>query len=165
MRFINRNSARPGASIAMAVALLCGTALATAALESPAFAQKDKKEEKAAQPKPSKGFQKVYAPIVPLINAEPTDEAAVRAALPGVLAAVSSDDDKNLAGTLLYTAGNKFDDSALQLQGLEMMIASGKNDDRLGQLNYAGYQINAAAGNMDAARTALIKAADLGYSF
>lgn len=160
MRFINRNNARPGASIAMAVALLCGTALGTAALETPAYAK-----EKAPKQNFSKAFQKVYPAVVPLINADPVDEAAVRAVIPDLLAATSTDDDKNATGNVLYSAGSKFDDAALQLQGLDMMIQSGKNDDRLGQLYYAGYQINAGAGNMAAARQSLIKSSELGYSF
>lgn len=165
MRLFNRNPARPGTSIAMAIALLCGTALGTVALESVAFAQKDKKDKSAPKVQYSKEFQKAFAPIVPLINAETADEPAIRALLPAMLAAVSTDDDRNTAGNILLNAGGKFDEPAMQLQGLDMMIASGKNDERLGQLQYASYQINSGAGNMDAARAALIKAADLGYSF
>lgn len=169
MRFINRtlnvSGRRPGASLAMAVALLCSTAVGSVALEAPAFAQKDKKDKKEPKPAYSKEFQKAFAPIVPLINAEVADEPAIRAALPAMLAAVSSDDDRNTAGNILLNAGGKFDDSAMQLQGLDMMIASGKNNDRLGQLYYASYQINMGVDNTAAARAALIKSSDLGYSF
>ncbi|WP_435417554.1 hypothetical protein WAB17_11855 [Parerythrobacter aurantius] len=162
MRFINLSSARPGASLAMAAALLCGTALGAVALEAPAAAQK---EEKQAKPKFSKNFEKAYAPVVPLINAPTPDEAAIRAALPAMLAAASTEDDKNTAGNILLNAGGKFDDYAMQIQGLEMMIASGKNNDRLGQLRYAGFQVYSNAGDMAKAREWLIQASDLGYSF
>lgn len=165
MRFINRNPARPGASIAIAVALLCGTALGAVALESPAYAAKKKKDKKADAPKFSKGFEKVYGPLVPLINSPVPDEAALRAAIPALLAAVENNDDKDAAGNVLLSIGGKFDDYALQLQGLEMMIESGKNADRLGLIYYNGYQLQSNLGNMDAAREWAIKASDAGYSF
>lgn len=159
MRSNIRHFARPGTSFALTVAMLCGTALGTAALETPAFAQKEEK------PKYSRGFQKAYEPMVPLANAETVDEAAVRAAIPAMMQAVETDDDKNAAGNLLFSVGSKVDDPAMQLQGLGLMIESGKNNDRIGQLHYATYQINNQAGNIPAAREALIKASDAGYSF
>lgn len=165
MRFINRTSNRPGTSVALAVALLCGTALGAVALEAPAYAQKDKKEKKAAAPKLSKGFAKVYGPIVPLVNSPVPDEAALRGAIPALLAAVETVDDKDAAGNVLLSIGGKFDDYALQIQGLEMMIESGKNTDRIGQLYYNGFLLNSNLGNMDAAREWGVKAADAGYSF
>lgn len=168
MRFINRtpyaSGARPGASLALAVALLCGTALGAVALETPAYAQKDKKDKPAA-PKLSKGFQKVYGPVVPLVNSPVPDEAALRAAIPTLLAAVENDDDKDAAGNVLLSIGGKFDDYALQLQGLEMMLESGKNADRLGLIYYNGYQLHSNLGDMDSAREWIIKAAEAGYSF
>lgn len=167
MRFINRtpnaSGTRPGASIAMAVALLCGSALGSTALVSPAYAKE--KAPKAAKENLSKPFLKVYPSMVPLINADPADEAAIRALIPDLIAAASTDDDKNRTGSVLYSAGSKFDDTALELQGLNMLIESGKNDDRLGQLYYAGYQTNLRAGNMPAAREWLIKSANSGYTF
>ncbi len=163
MRSINRILAGRGTSLALSAALLCGTAIGTAALEAPAAAAE--KEAKPAKANFSKNFQKAYAPVVPLINAPTPDEAAIRAALPAMLAAVSTEDDKNTAGNILLNAGGKFDDTALQIQGLQMMIDSGKNNDRLGQLRYAGYQVYANAGDMAKAREWLIQASDLGYTF
>ncbi len=159
MRSNNRHSARPGSSIALAVAMLCGTALGTAALETPAFAQKEEK------PKYSRAFQKAYEPMVPLANAEAVDEAAIRAAIPAMTQAIETPDDKNAAGGLLLSVGGKIQDSAMQLQGLNLMIESGKNNDRIGQFHYAAYQIHNRDGNIPAAREALIKASETGYSF
>jgi tetratricopeptide (TPR) repeat protein len=164
MRFINRTSARPGASFAMAVALLCGTAVGAVALEAPAFAMKEK-EKKAAAPKLSKGFEKVYGAFVPLVNSPVPDEAALRGGIPALLAAVSTDDDKDAAGNVLLSIGGKFDDYALQIQGLEMMLESGKNADRLGLIYYNGFQLHSNLGDMDAAREWAIKAAEAGYTF
>jgi tetratricopeptide (TPR) repeat protein len=161
MRSITRTSARPGTSIALAVALLCGTAIGAAAFESPAHAQ----DEKKAKPKLSKGFQKSYAGLAELVNAEAPDEAAIRAGIPGLLQSVDTPDDRNFAGNLLLTVGSKFSDPALRLQGIDLMIESGQDNDRVGLLSYAKYQIHMEQNNYDAARASLIAAHDAGYSF
>jgi len=140
---------------------MCGTALGAAAFESPASAQKEKK----SKPKYSKKFQKAYAAAVPLVNAEPVDEAALRAAIPTLQAASSTPDDMDATGNIMLSAGGKLDDQQLRLQGIQMMIDSGQNADRAGLLQYAKYQIQQGLEDMEGARASLLAASAAGYSF
>ena len=97
------------------------TALATATIAigaTPAIAAKDKKEQKAieAKPKMSKGFMAAYAPLTKLLG---KDDAAAKAALPGLEAAIASDDDKYVYGKFVVTLGSKLNDPELQFAGLK----------------------------------------------
>lgn len=118
MRLINRTPARPGSSIALAIALMAGTVVGGAALETPAHAQ--------GKPKYSKEFIAAYTPVDAMAKEETPDWAAVKAALPGVEAAVSTDDDKLAAGNLFYVVGRDSDDMAVQRKGVALMLESGK---------------------------------------
>ena len=73
-------------TLALALALGMGGVLSVTALEAPAAAQKKKKDDdKAAKPQYSKGFVAVYNPVQQLDK--DGDVEAVKAALPGVIAA------------------------------------------------------------------------------
>ncbi|WP_284125543.1 hypothetical protein [Parerythrobacter aestuarii] len=124
MRLINRNPARPGSSIALALALVAGTVVGAAALETPAYAAK--KKAKAGKADYSKEFIAAYSPVDAMAKAEAPDWASIKAALPGVEAAVSTDDDKMAAGNLFYVVGRDSDDMAIQRKGVAMMLESGK---------------------------------------
>ena len=114
-------------TLALALALGMGGVLSVTALEAPAAAQKKKKDDdKAAKPQYSKGFVAAYNPVQQLDK--DGDVEAVKAALPGVIAAVENDDDRNVAGSLVYATGSKLSDTALRRQGLDMMLQSGKAD-------------------------------------
>ena len=105
------------------------------ALEAPAEAQRKKKEE-AAAPKAnySKKFVEAYKPVEDLSKAG--DAAGAKAQLPAVIAAAETPDDKSAAGGLVYNIGTQTSDTALQRQGLDLMIASGRADaTKLGQYN------------------------------
>ncbi len=144
-----------GRSIALAVALVCGTALGTVALEAPAYAQK--------KPKASKSFVKIYSPINDMVQAGNLPEAAAK--IPDLLAAAKSDVEKNIAGGLIYNIGVKSSDNALLLQGIELMSNSGQADaERQGKLQWQAYQINRNEADWPAAREALNRVATGSYS-
>ena len=133
MTFTAPGKARAGiGSLALALALASGAAVGSVALAGPAQAQ-------AAQPdyKPSRGFGRIYQPIAEIANSATGDHAAVRAQLPAVVAAIENADDRYLAGSLHYVLGNKLSDRAMQQQGLELMLASGKvAPQAAGEMNY-----------------------------
>jgi hypothetical protein len=116
-----RGSSRAGIGSALALAL----ALAGGAVAAPALAQAPAAQ---AQPdyKPSRNFAKVYQPVAAIANDAAGDHAAARAQLPALVAAVENEDDRYLAGNVHYSLGVKLRDRALQQQGMELMLASGK---------------------------------------
>ncbi len=166
MHVFARNTARSaGSKFALAIALACGTALGAVALEAPAEAQRKKKEE-AAAPKAnySKKFVEAYKPVEDLSKAG--DAAGAKAQLPAVIAATETPDDKSAAGGLAYNIGTQTSDTALQRQGLDLMIASGRADaTKLGQYNFTAYQLASQSNDFDAARRYLEAAIAADYSF
>ncbi|MGB7408875.1 MAG: hypothetical protein WA908_10245 [Pontixanthobacter sp.] len=114
---------RPVSKLALAVALATGTALTGLAFESPAAAQ-DK--EKEAKPDYSKGFVEAYSAATKLMSAEPADIAGATAAIPTVMASVSTPDDKLAAGQLMVNIGQTTSDDALLRRGLDTMLDSGR---------------------------------------
>lgn len=146
-------------SLALALALVTGTAVAATALEAPAFAQKKEK------PKYSKTFIAAYTPLQQALSAEAPDAAAVKAAIPSVVAAIENEDDRFAAGGAIVNAGQKFNDNALARQGLELMLASGKvAPEQVGPYNFMIGQVAYNAKDYAAARTALEAALAAGYT-
>ena len=144
-------------TLAMALALATGAAVTATALEAPAFAQK--------KPKYSKAFVAAYAPLQEALGAETPDQAAVKAAIPGVVAAIENEDDRYAAGGAIVNAGQKFNDNALARQGLELMLASGKvAPEQVGPYNFMIGQVAYNAQDYAAARSALEAAMAAGYS-
>lgn len=151
-------------TLALALALGMGGVLSVTALEAPAAAQKKKKDDdKAAKPQYSKGFVAAYNPVQQLDK--DGDVEAVKAALPGVIAAVENDDDRNVAGSLVYATGSKLSDTALRRQGLDMMLQSGKvpAERQPGYYLQAG-QLAYQDEDWSAARTYFERAMELGYT-
>lgn len=151
--------------IGMALALACGMTLSAAALEAPAHAQKKKAKKDEAKASYSEAFVKAYQPAAPLANATPRDAAAMRAAVPSIVAAASTPDDKMAAGQFIYAAGSAANDPALQLQGLSMLLSSGKVPAaNLGQYNFAAGQLAYQAKDYAKAREFLQAAVQAGYT-
>jgi len=151
-------------TFALALALGMGGVLSVTALEAPAAAQKKKKDDdKAAKPQYSKGFVAAYNPVQQLDK--DGDVEAVKAALPGVIAAIENDDDRNVAGSLVYATGSKLSDTALRRQGLDMMLQSGKvpAESQPGYYLQAG-QLAYQDEDWSAARTYFERAMELGYT-
>jgi tetratricopeptide (TPR) repeat protein len=153
-----------GSAITLAIALVSGAAVVTAATAVPAAAQRSGRNT-APQPQNSEGFVKLYQPLAAIVNAEGADYAAAKAQVPGVVAAIETPDDRNAAGNLILILGNKLKDAQLQRQGLELMVASGKTDPaQLGQFQFFIGSLAYDAKDWAAARTALEAAIAAGYT-
>ena len=148
----------PSRAFVSALALACGAMAVSAA---PAAAQ----APAAAKPSYSPDFVKVYQPVAAIANAPTGDYAAAKAQLPAIVAAAQTADDKNAAGNLSVILGTKLNDRALQRQGLELMLASGKLPaDKVGQMQFLLGNLAYDAKDYAGARTALEAARAAGYS-
>lgn len=157
-----RSSTKRSSTLALAFVLAAGTVFGGIALEAPAHAQK---EEKPAKADYSKGFIAAYTPVNENVSGEAPDLAAAAAAVPGVIAAAETADDRHAAGSLTYSIGAKSNNDQLMVQGLDLMLASGKvAPEQVGQFSWSAYQLNQRLGNTAAARTALEGAIAANYS-
>jgi hypothetical protein len=87
--------------------------------------EKKGKEKEAAAPKRnySKPFIAAYQPVADMLNKK-KDFAGAKAAFPAVAAAVQTDDDRYEAGILAVNIGVQAKDTALQDQGVDLVLAS-----------------------------------------
>jgi tetratricopeptide (TPR) repeat protein len=106
-------------SFALATALVLGAAAAT-----PVMAEKKKAEAEGPKIVYSDAEKKALLPLQTAVAAK--DWEAAKLAIPAAQAAAQGPDAKNLLGGLLYKLGEGAKDTALQAQGLELMIGSGK---------------------------------------
>ena len=159
-----KSTRRTGSSLALAIALASGSALGLVAFEAPAYAAK-KKKESAPKANYSKNFANAYQPVNDLISGETPDPAAAKAALPGLLAQVETDDDKRLAGSLMFNIGRANNDVAMQARGIDMMIESGKvSAEDLPQYLVNSGEFARQAGDYEAARARFAQALDAGFT-
>lgn len=164
---LNRAS-RPTSALAMAIALAAGGMLTATAIEAPAYAQRDKKKkkDKEQQAEYSKEFLAAYQPIADIQKEDAPDYAKAKSLIPAMLATVKSDDEKNAAGGMMFNLANDMGDDELQLQGIAMMIESGKLDAATqGQLSFAAYQTYRDMNDVANARASLENAIAANYSF
>ena len=152
-------------TLALALALGMGGVLSVTALEAPAAAQKKKKDgDEAAKPQYSKAFIAAYNPVQTQFD-QGTDIAAVKAALPGMIAAVENNDDRFVAGNFTYSVGTKASDRSLQRQGIAMMLESGKVPAaNQPQYNFLAGQYAYQDRDFSAARSYMEQAVALGYT-
>lgn len=159
------NVRRPASSLPLALTLAATGVLGMTALAEPAFAQKKEKEAKPAKAEYSKAFMAAYKPIDDIQKAE-GDMAAAKPLIPALLATVQSGDEKRAAGGMLFNVGSKTGDDAMRLQGIELMLSSGKLDaESLGQFNFVAYQAYSEANDVAKARAALEGAIAANYNF
>src|SRR6187549_104572 len=145
---------RFGSAMTLALAL-AGGAIVASATASPAAAQ-NRANRNAPKPQNSEAFVAAYEPIAAIVAVETGDFAAAKAQIPGLVAAIQTADDRNAAGNVVLTLGNKLKDAQLQRQGLELMVASGKADPaQLGQFQFFIGSLAYDARDWAAARTAL----------
>ena len=160
---------RPGGiarHFALAVALASGTALlGTLGFADAAHAQrkKDKKEDtKAAY---SKEFIEAYQPLEAALAAEGADLAALKPQVLALVPLAVSPDEKQATGGMIYNAGVTGKDPTLQLQGMEMMLASGKvPPEQIGRYNFTAYQIANGMKDFAKARQYLQAAIDSNFT-
>lgn len=155
-------SSRSASTFALAIALATGATVGAAALATPASAaKKDKGEKKNYSP----DFVKVYQPLAEQASAEAPDWAALAGQVPALIAAAQTEDDKMVAGNLAFNVGTKAQDAAMQAQGMEMMLASGKVPaENLAKYNMVAGQLAYNAKDYAKARTYMEKAIELGYT-
>ncbi|WP_285709851.1 hypothetical protein [Erythrobacter oryzae] len=162
---------RPAAlarQFALAVALAAGTAmLAVPGFADAAYAQKKKKGEEAEAGKPvyTPAFVKAYQPLDAKLKAPGANVASLKPEIMALVPLAATADDKLALGGLLFNAGITGKDYALQLQGAEMMLASGKTKpEDTGRYNVVAFQLANELKDYEKARTYLQKAIDLGYT-
>src|SRR3546814_7324640 len=156
---------KAGSHAAMAIALAMGAAVATTGFAEPAFAQKKKDKREEAKTQYSKECVAAYKPIEEGMNAPAPDYAALRAMLPGVTALAQSPDEIMAAGNVVYNIGARSNDQALQLQGMKLMLSSGKvAPEQVGQFNFIAYQLSTIAEQHAEARNYLQEAMAANFS-
>jgi tetratricopeptide (TPR) repeat protein len=163
-----RRQGRLARQFALAAALACGTAvLAVPGLTEPAHAQKKKKGEDAQAGKAvySKEFVQAYQPVDAALKAAGADPVALKPQVLALIPLAKSPDEQIAAGGMVFNTGVAAKDLPMQLQGVEMMLASGKvSPQELGRFNLVAYQISAQQKDYGKARSYLQKAIDLNYS-
>ena len=159
-----RASKLRGATAALAIALAMGSVVGLTGPVEPAHAAK--KDKKSGGGEYSKEFKAVYGPLEEKIMGEAGDAAGAKAEIPGLITLLKSDDEKYVGGNLVYNTGVKTDDLAMRMQGMDLMLASGKVPaEKLGDYYYQAYQLAIAVDNYDAARNYLQATIDKGISF
>jgi len=161
----NANFARQ-LGLAVVLASSAGV-LAVPGLADAAYAQKKKKDDKPEEAKPtySKEFVAAYQPVDTALKTPGADVAALKPQVLALVPLAVSPDELMALGGLQFNAGISGKDTALQLQGVETMLASGKvKTEELGKFNLTAFQIANSQGQYEKARTYLQKAIDLNYS-
>lgn len=162
-----RRQAGLGRQFALAVALATGTAvLAVPGFTGAAFAQKKKKDEPAeAKAKFTPAFVKAYQGVETALKAPSPDYAALKPQVMALVPLAATPDDKQALGGMIYNLGITSKDYPLQLQGAEMMLASGKvAPENAGRFNVVASQVANELKQYDKARTYLQNAINLNYS-
>nr|WP_230959468.1 tetratricopeptide repeat protein [Erythrobacter donghaensis] len=165
-----RRPARLARQFALAMALAAGTAvLAVPGFADAAYAQKKKKGEEEAEaagkPVYTPAFVKAYQPLDAKLKAPGASIAALKPEIDALVPLAVTPDDKLALGGMLFNAGITGKDLALQLQGAETMLASGKTKpEDTGRYNVVAFQIANDLKQYDKARSYLQKAIDLNYS-
>jgi len=152
--------------MALALALATGAVVATGTfMAEPAYAQKKKKKKKNDKPSYTTEFIETYQPLNDAFSAEGTDVNALRPQLEALIPLAVSVDEQIAAGGLLYNAAIKLKDPALQLQGMELMLASGKVPlDQVARYNFIAYQLSSDQKVYEKARKYLQEAINLNFS-
>ncbi|MEP0190966.1 MAG: hypothetical protein ABJP70_10105 [Erythrobacter sp.] len=153
--------------MALAIALATGAVVTSGVfVAEPAQAQRDKKkkDKEAEKPVYSKEFVEAYTPVNEAVNSG-RDVSLIRPQIDALIPLAQSPDEKNALGGLLYNAAISIKDPALQAQGMEMMLASGKvAPERLGRFNFIAFQLRYAKEDFAGAQQYLQGAIDNGFT-
>lgn len=167
-------SRKRASSLALAIALATGGAVvATAVFPVEANAQrrerdrdrdKDKQEESAGGGY-SDEFRAAYVPIDEAMKAEGADLNALKPQLQALVPLLKSNDEKIAGGGLIFNTGIQLQDPVLQLQGMELMLASGLVPaENVGRYNFIAYQLANQQGQVPKSRTYLQAAIDNNFT-
>lgn len=169
----NLSSPRRPASLARQLALAVALASGTAVLAVPGFAdaahaQKKKKKDEAAEaakPVYSKAFVEAYQPVEAAMKAPDANFATIKPQVMALVPLAVSPDEQLVLGGLMFNAGITGKDVAMQLQGAETMIKSGKVlPENRGRFAFTASQLATMEKQYDKAETYLQQAIDLNYS-
>ena len=153
-------------SLALAIALSTGTALvATAIVPTDASAQRKRDRDRNTQESDGGGysneFREAYVPLDEALKAEGADVASLKPQLLALVPLLNTNDEKIAGGGLIFNAGIAASDRQLQLQGMELMLSSGKVPaEQNARYNFIAYQLANEAGDYAKARTYLQAAID-----
>lgn len=164
---LRRRSAGLARHFALALALAAGGAVLTVpGLADPAMAQKKKDEPKvAAKPVISKEFFAAYQPLNKALEAPGADIPALKPQLLALKPLAQSADEKQALGAMIFNAGVTAKDEDLEIEGIDLMLASGKLAQADGaRFNVVAFQIATGRKQFDRARAYLQAAIDLGFS-
>lgn len=149
------------------IVVFVGFSTASTFLAEPLQAQRERNRDRdraSERPQVSEGFLAVYGPLQTAIGANDGSAAGVVDQFPALIAQVASADEKNFAGSLIFNAGVQTGNQALQLQGVSLMIESGKvPPENAGRFNFIAYQLANIAGQYARSRDYLQTAIDLNF--
>jgi hypothetical protein len=155
-------------NLALAIALATGSAVvATAAFPSEAHAQRKKKDKKEEDSDGgySKEFVAAFQPLNEAVQTEGVDLAGYKPQIMALASLANSADEKSATGGLMFNTGIKLENREMQLQGMELMLESGKAaPDQVGRYNFIAYQLANALKQHEKARTYLQNAINLNFT-
>ena len=167
-----RKSTHPGAALRRSFAARAALAVALAERDGvrrrrrcrpPPWPRKGRSAQGGRQfarrsPTPMRPFQAI-------VNNPAGDLAAAKAMVPAVVAAVQNQTDKSTLGTALISLGSKLKDIAMQTQGIQLALDSGKtNPAQVGAVPLLPRQVAYEAKNYAEARTQFQAAQQAGYT-
>jgi tetratricopeptide (TPR) repeat protein len=164
-----RRNAGLARQVALAVVLASGTAVLTVpGFTDAAYAQKKKKKDEEAAPAApaySKEFVAAYQAAETALKAPGADAAALKPQVLALVPLAVSGDEKLALGGMMFNSGITAKDQALQLQGAETMLSSGKvKVEEEGRFTFVAFQLANALNQYEKARTHLEKAIALNYT-
>lgn len=159
-------------SLALAIALATGAAtVATAILPAEASAQRKRDRDRDSDKEEQTGggysdeFRAAYVPLDEALKAEGVDVAALRPQLLALIPLLNTDDEKIAGGGLIFNSGIKASDRDLQLEGMQLMLASGKVPvEQIGRYNFIAYQLSNAKQDYATSRRYLQGAIDNNFA-
>lgn len=165
MKFFTSRKRTSG--LALAIALATGSAVvATAVFPTEAQAQRKKKKDKEEDGGGySDEWTAAYRTVNDGVNAEGADVASFRPQMQQLAGLAKTQDEMIATGGLVYNTGIKLSDRTLQLQGMEMMLASGKvPPENVARYNYIAYQLSNNQNDLLKARKYLQGAIDNNFT-
>ncbi len=166
----HRRSPGLARQFALTLALASGTALlAVPGFTDAAHAQRAKKaekEKKSAVKSPySKEFVTSYQPLDEALKAPDANFAELRPQMLAMIPLAISPEEQQALGGMIFNAAILGKDLPMQLQGVEMMLASGNVQPlEQGRFNLVAFQIASNLGDHEKARSYLQRAIDLNYT-
>lgn len=159
---------KPFSGLALAIALATGTAvIATAMMPAEAHAQrkKDKKKKDKKETDYTAEFVAAFQPVDEALKVEGADQAALVPQVVALKSLAVTADDKNALGGMMFNTGIGTGDRSMQLEGMELMLESGKVAlDRVPRFNFIAYQLANAEQDFAKARIYLQQAINMNYS-